>query len=88
MRFPAEAAQFIFDGKARTAAIEELNKASAEQTTILSYACPDYPERLREIFDPPQVLWVRGDTSQFSKPSIAIVGMRHPTPFGSGLGHS
>ena len=85
LRFPAEAAQFIFDGKARTAAIEELKKAAAEQAAILSYACPEYPERLREIFDPPPALWVRGDTSLLSKPSIAIVGTRHPTPYGSGI---
>jgi DNA processing protein len=85
LRFPAEAAQFIFDGKARTAALEELKKATAEQASIISYACPEYPERLREIFDPPPVLWVRGDTSLLSKPSIAIVGTRHPTPYGSGI---
>jgi DNA processing protein len=85
LRFPAEAAQFIFDGKARTAALEELKKATAEQASIISYACPEYPERLREIFDPPAVLWVRGDTSLLTKPSIAIVGTRHPTPYGSGI---
>ena len=85
LRFPAEAAQFIFDGKARAAAIAELKKAAAEQASIISYACFDYPERLREIFDPPPVLWVRGDTSLLSKPSIAVVGTRHPTPYGSGI---
>ena len=85
LRFPAEAAQFIFDGKARTAAIEELKKAAAEQASIISYACPEYPERLREIFDPPPVLWVLGDMGLLGKPSIAVVGTRHPTPYGSGI---
>lgn len=85
LRFPAEAAQFIFDGKARNAAIQELKKVAVEQATILSYACPEYPERLREIFDPPPVLWLRGDRSLLSKPLIAIVGTRHPTPYGSGI---
>ena len=85
LRFPAEAAQFVFDGKARAAALEELKKAAAEQAKILSYACPDYPERLREIFDPPPVLWVRGDATLLSAPSIAVVGTRHPTPYGSGI---
>ena len=28
--------------------------------SILTYGCPDYPERLKEIYDPPPVLWVRG----------------------------
>ncbi len=85
LRFPAEAAQFIFDGKARTAAEAELKRAAVENAIVLSFDCPDYPERLKEIFDPPPVLWVRGDVKLLSRPSIAVVGTRHPTPYGSGV---
>jgi DNA processing protein len=85
LRFPAEAAQFIFDGKARTAAIAELKRAADQNAIIISFDCPEYPERLREIFDPPPVLWVRGDVKLLSRPSIAVVGTRHPTPYGSGV---
>jgi DNA processing protein len=31
------------------------------------------------------VLFVRGDVGQLSKPGIAVVGTRHPTPYGSGM---
>src|SRR5580704_83374 len=62
LRFPAQAAQFIFDGKARTAAESEWARVSAQGATIVSYGCAEYPERLKEIYDPPPVLWVRGDT--------------------------
>jgi len=85
LRFPAEAAQFIFDGKARAAAEKELNQLSGQSATVISFDCPEYPERLKEIFDPPPVLWVRGDASLLSRPSIAVVGTRHPTPYGSGV---
>jgi DNA processing protein len=85
LRFPAEAAQFIFDGKARRAAEEEWERVTGQGATILSYHCPEYPERLREIYDPPPVLWVRGDASLLKRPSIAIVGTRHPSPYGSGV---
>ena len=85
LNFPAEAAQFIFDGKARAAAESEWTRVSALGATIASYGCEAYPERLREIYDPPPVLWVRGETSLLSRPSIAIVGTRHPTPYGSGV---
>jgi len=85
LRFPAEAAQFIFDGKARSAAEAELKRAAAEGATVISFDCPEYPERLKEIFDPPAVLWVRGDLKLLSRPSIAVVGTRHPTPYGSGI---
>ena len=85
LNFPAESAQFIFDGKARAAAESEWTRVSALGATIVSYGCEAYPERLREIYDPPPVLWVRGETSLLSRPSIAIVGTRHPTPYGSGV---
>jgi DNA processing protein len=85
LRFPAEAAQFIFDGKARRAAEEEWERVAAQGAAMVSYACPEYPERLREIYDPPPVLWVRGDAKLLSRPAIAIVGTRHPTPYGSGV---
>jgi DNA processing protein len=85
LRFPAQAAQFIFDGKARRAAEEEWERVAALGATILSYHCPEYPQRLREIYDPPPVLWLRGEVSLLKRPSIAIVGTRHPSPYGSGV---
>src|ERR1035437_867487 len=60
LKFPAQAAQFIFDGKARVAAEEEWARVVVQGATVLSFSCPDYPERLKEIYDPPPVLLVRG----------------------------
>jgi len=56
LRFPAAAAQFLFDGKGRRAAEEEWARVVAQGATLVSYACREYPERLREIYDPPPVL--------------------------------
>jgi DNA processing protein len=85
LRFPADAAQFIFDGKARCAADEEWEKITQQGATIITLACHDYPEHLKEIYDPPPVLWVRGDVQLLSRPSIAVVGTRHPSPYGTGV---
>jgi DNA processing protein len=85
LRFPAEAAQFVFYGKARTAAEEEGKRAAEMGVGILSFGCASYPERLKEIYDPPPVLWVRGTVELLARPSIAIVGTRHPTPYGTGV---
>jgi DNA processing protein len=85
LKFPAAAAQFIFDGKARRAAAEEWARVRAQGATVISFACPEYPERLREIYDPPPVLWVRGNIKLLTRPSIAVVGTRHPTPYGTGV---
>ncbi len=85
LRFPAEAAQFIFEGKARAAAEAEWAQVAAQNAFIVTYGCAAYPERLREIYDPPPVLWVRGDARLLRRPAIAIVGTRHPTPYGTGV---
>ena len=85
LRFPAEAAQFIFDGKARQAAEAEWARVAAQGATVVTCGCTAYPERLKEIYDPPPVLWVRGRAELLSRPGIAVVGTRHPTPYGSGM---
>jgi len=85
LRFPAQAAQFIFDGKARQAAEEEWARVAAQGATVLTFGCADYPERLKEIYDPPPVLWVRGPICLLARPGIAVVGTRHPSPYGSGV---
>jgi len=85
LRLPAPAAQFIFDGRAHKAAEAEWAKVAAQGAKILTFGCAEYPERLREIYDPPPVLWLRGDMKLLSRPSIAIVGTRHPSPYGSGI---
>jgi DNA processing protein len=85
LNFPAEVAQFIFDGKARQAAEAEWRRVAAQGAAIVTFACPEYPERLKEIYDPPPVLWLHGDARLLARPSIAIVGTRHPTPYGSGV---
>lgn len=85
LRFPAESVQFIFDGKARHAAEEEWTAVAAQGGAILTYGCAEYPEHLKEIYDPPPVLWVRGDAKLLARPAIAVVGTRHPSPYGSGM---
>ena len=85
LNFPAPAAQFLFTGKARTEAERELVRVGEQKGSILTYDEEDYPEQLREIFDPPPVLWVLGDVKQLARPAIAIVGTRHPTPYGTGM---
>ena len=85
LRFPAEAAQFVFDGKARATAEAEWAQVAAQDATVVSFGCAEYPERLKEIYDPPPVLWVRGNVHLLSRPSIAVVGTRHPSPYGTGM---
>ena len=82
---PAQSAQFCFEGKARAAAIDEMRRVVEAGGEILTPEDEAYPERLREIYDPPAVLWIRGNVELLSRPGIAVVGTRHPSPYGSGM---
>jgi len=82
---PAEAAQFCFDGRARAAAIEEAAHTAEQGAVFLTPDDAAYPGRLLEIYDPPAVLWVRGDAALLRRPGIAVVGTRQPTPYGAGM---
>ncbi len=41
-----------------------------------------YPLRLGEIYDPPLVLFIRGELREEDEAAVAIVGTRRPTPYG------
>ena len=82
---PAASAQFVFEGKARVAAEDEMKRVAEAGGTVLTPEDAEYPERLREIYDPPAVLWIRGDVRQLARPGIAVVGTRQPSPYGSGM---
>src|SRR4029453_5122133 len=49
---------------------------------ILDILHPEYPSLLREIFDPPAILYIRGKRWDSGLPQVAIVGTRRPTGYG------
>jgi DNA processing protein len=81
----ASSAQSIATGKSSELARQELARAAGDGVAVLSMDDPLYPTRLKEIYDPPLVLYVRGPSEVLSRPGIAMVGTRHPTPYGSGM---
>jgi len=81
----AVSAQSLATGKSAELAREEIAQAAAADITLLSMDDPSYPPRLKEIYDPPLILRVRGNPEVLTKPGIAMVGTRHPTPYGSGM---
>ncbi|HVZ83117.1 MAG TPA: DNA-processing protein DprA [Terracidiphilus sp.] len=85
LRLPAMAVQFIFEGRARQAAEQEFVRVAELGGQFVMFSDPEYPERLKEIYDPPPVLWLKGSAALLARSSIAIVGTRHPTPYGSGM---
>jgi DNA processing protein len=81
----AVSAQSLATGKSGELAREAIAQAAAAGVTLISVDDPFYPPRLKEIYDPPLILYVRGNVEVLIKPGIAMVGTRHPTPYGSGM---
>jgi DNA processing protein len=78
-------AQSLATGKSAEMAREETAKAAEAGTTVIGMDNPSYPLRLKEIYDPPLILYVRGNPEVLAQPGIAMVGTRHPTPYGTGM---
>lgn len=54
-----------------------------EHIFFTALGLPDYPEMLKDIYDPPTALFMKGDTGLLErKMTIAIVGSRQATPGG------
>ena len=81
----AVSAQALATGKSAERAREEIARATPADVTLVSLDDPSYPPRLKEIYDPPLVLYVRGNPEVLTQPGIAMVGTRHPTPYGLGM---
>src|SRR5205085_5630687 len=73
------------EGRGLAAAEEESNRATEAGGTFVTPEDEEYPRQLLEIYDPPAVLWIRGDASTLTLPGIAVVGTRHPSPYGIGM---
>jgi DNA processing protein len=64
---------------------QECAKAAEAGAKIISLSDPEYPPPLKEICDPPVILFEKGNVEVLAQPGIAMVGTQHPTPYGSGM---
>jgi DNA processing protein len=81
----AISAQSLGTGRSMELAQDELGKVAGAGVRIVGLEDPGYPTQLKQIYDPPLILYVRGNEAVISQPGIALVGTRHPTPYGSGM---
>lgn len=59
----------------------ELARAEREGVSIVTCRDPAYPERLRRIYDPPPLLYIKGRLDAAEIP-VAVVGSRNASPYG------
>jgi len=60
----------------------ELERLETTGVRALTWNDAAYPARLKEIYDPPPVLYVRGELFEGDEWALAVVGTRRPTPYG------
>ncbi len=82
LQVPAEACEALRARRYRPAAEEIVEWCLREGCRLLVRGRPGYPRLLEEIFDPPLVLYARGDVAVLEQPCVAVVGTRRPTPYG------
>ena len=82
---PAASAQSLALGKSLELAADELDRVKSMGASVVPLDAGNYPKRLQEIYDPPLVLYLNGNAEVISQVGLAVVGTRHPTPYGSGI---
>jgi DNA processing protein len=75
--FPSGVSAAAYDQADRS-----LEMGAARGLTLVTIIDEQYPEQLRNLHDPPPVLWSRGDWSTLQAPVIAVVGTRRATSYG------
>ena len=76
----ASATQRYIDGCFKRLAELDVSAAAFES--------PEYPALLKEIYDPPPILYYRGRLQAEPALSIAVVGSRAPTEYGRRMAHT
>jgi len=75
-------AQSIASGCSFEDAVVQAKKMGESGAELVTLSDPRYPARLKEIFDPPLALFVRGRVELLGSLTLGVVGTRRPTPYG------
>lgn len=72
----------ILEARGKLRPEEEFAKLEKKQITVLNFSDSSYPRLLKEIPNPPMVLYVLGNLSDPDECAVAIVGSRKHTTYG------
>ncbi len=75
-------AQSIVSGCAFEDAAAQREKMALAGAVLITLGDARYPRALREIFDPPILLFARGRVDLLDSICLGVVGTRRPTPYG------
>lgn len=80
-----EVARSIMSWREKVDLDEELKQIETAAVRVVTRADAEYPKNLREVYDPPIVLYVKGTLSERDALSIAVVGSRRTTLYGQDM---
>ena len=80
---PSAVAQSLIRREALPRAEKELVKLREIGGQLVHWEESEYPSRLKEIYDPPPLLYVKGDLQVLRRHSISMVGTRRPSLYGN-----
>jgi DNA processing protein len=84
-RIPGAVARTITSGCTFEEAALQHQKMLESGVTLVPIRDPRYPPLLREIHDPPIVLFARGRVELLQTLILGVVGTRRPTPYGAAV---
>jgi DNA processing protein len=76
-------AQSIASGCAFDEAADQQQRVRETGAVLIPITSPAYPPALRDIFDPPPLLFARGRVDLLGTLMLGVVGTRRPTPYGT-----
>ena len=75
-------AREIVEARGRVTPDGEMERLKQAGVNAVNWRSPSYPPRLKEIPDPPPVLYYKGDLLPSDERAVAVVGTRAPTSYG------
>jgi DNA processing protein len=78
----AQTASAIAEFDAQASVRDQFERSRLCGAELLPLFGDGYPEALRQIYDPPSFLWVRGSLTPEDRRAVAVVGTRRPSDYG------
>lgn len=79
---PATIARSVASGCTFDEALDQQQRAAKAGAELVPFGDPRYPSLLKEVYDPPPLLFARGRVELLQTPMVGVVGSRRATPYG------
>ena len=74
--------QELIEGRSKINPQKEWERLEREKIQVLTIRDKNYPKLLKEIYDPPQLLYFKGTLENLNEYALAVVGTRKTTSYG------